>query len=67
MKQETKQVHRVWLARSVATARSPGWCSFPLLFPGSDRGKSRRGLPAAAPFAIHGYLGVDLFFLISGS
>jgi peptidoglycan/LPS O-acetylase OafA/YrhL len=67
MKQETKQVHRVWLARSVATARSPGWCSFHYCFRGQIVGNLDAGYPAAAPFAIHGYLGVDLFFLISGS
>lgn len=41
--------------------------SFHYLFRGATAdGFLDRGYPAAAPYAIYGYLGVDLFFLISG-
>ncbi|MDX8534091.1 acyltransferase [Mesorhizobium sp. VK25A] len=39
---------------------------FHYLFRGPIAGDINAGYPAAAPFAIYGYLGVSLFFLISG-
>ncbi len=39
---------------------------FHYLFRGPIAGDVGAGYPAAAPFAIYGYLGVSLFFLISG-
>ncbi|TPI09029.1 acyltransferase [Mesorhizobium sp. B4-1-3] len=39
---------------------------FHYLFRGPITGDIHAGYPAAAPFAIYGYLGVSLFFLISG-
>jgi len=39
---------------------------FHYLFRGPIAGDIDAGYPAAAPFAIYGYLGVSLFFLISG-